>query len=246
MVVATFACTLLFAVVHLGVHHLHLVDHAPRSRWLSAAGGGAVAYLFMHILPELALHQQSLAPETEDGAWLVREQTIHAVALAGLAAFYGMERAVKRRRQRQRHDPLPPDAPRPGLYAVHLAAFAAYNAFVGYLLSHREAESLTALLLFAVAMALHFVSTDFALLRDHRERYRRHGRWLLTASAAAGWALGVATRLPDAAVGLLFAFLAGGMMLNILKEELPEERGSHFGAFAGGAALYAGLLLVAV
>lgn len=40
------------------------------------------------------------------------------------------------------------------------------------------------------------------------------------------------------------AFLAGEVILNVLKEELPNERKSRFGAFALGTAAYAALLLV--
>ena len=42
---------------------------------------------------------------------------------------------------------------------------------------------------------------------------------------------------------LLFALLAGGVIMNVLKEELPEERESCFWALALGAAVYAALLL---
>ncbi|WP_180381094.1 MULTISPECIES: hypothetical protein [Fischerella] len=44
-------------------------------------------------------------------------------------------------------------------------------------------------------------------------------------------------------IALLFTFLAGGVILNILKEELPEERKSRFWAFALGAGIYTVLLL---
>jgi hypothetical protein len=44
-------------------------------------------------------------------------------------------------------------------------------------------------------------------------------------------------------LGLLFSFLAGGVVLNVLKEELPEERKSNFWAFLFGVVFYAGLLL---
>jgi hypothetical protein len=37
--------------------------------------------------------------------------------------------------------------------------------------------------------------------------------------------------------------MAGGVILNVLKEELPEERQSKFWAFALGAAIYAALLV---
>ena len=52
------------------------------------------------------------------------------------------------------------------------------------------------------------------------------------------------TEIPEVAIAVLVAFLAGGVVLNVLKKELPEERESRFWAFALGATLYAALLLV--
>ena len=124
-----------------------------------------------------------------------------------------------------------------------MASFATYNGLVGYLLLHREEMTLRGLGFFAVAMALHFVVTDFGLNEDHKAPYRRIGRWLLAAAVAAGWALGLATELPEAGVAALTAFLGGGVVLNVLKEEVPSERQSRFWAFAGGAVAYAALLL---
>jgi hypothetical protein len=59
-----------------------------------------------------------------------------------------------------------------------------------------------------------------------------------------GWAVGQLTTVPPIVVGFLFALLAGGVILNVLKEELPEERQSRFLPFVLGAGLYAVLLLV--
>lgn len=59
----------------------------------------------------------------------------------------------------------------------------------------------------------------------------------------AGWGVGVSTEVHPAALAALFAFLAGGVILNVLKEELPEERNSAFSAFALGSFCYAALLL---
>jgi zinc transporter ZupT len=49
---------------------------------------------------------------------------------------------------------------------------------------------------------------------------------------------------PPQFIGLLFAFLAGGIVLNVLKEELPEDRESQFWAFVVGAAVYSAVLLI--
>ena len=57
--------------------------------------------------------------------------------------------------------------------------------------------------------------------------------------------MGLATTLHPVAIGALFAILGGGVVLNVLKEELPENRESRFWAFALGATLYSALLLLA-
>ena len=123
-------------------------------------------------------------------------------------------------------------------------AFAAYNGLVGYLVVHREDPAWRGLVLYTSAMALHFVVNDFSLREHHKKAYSHTARWLLAAAAFAGWALGIATEISGLALGVLAGFLAGGVIMNVLKEELPAERESRFWAFAAGAAGYAALLLV--
>jgi zinc transporter ZupT len=61
----------------------------------------------------------------------------------------------------------------------------------------------------------------------------------------AGWFVGVFTTIDPLWLSALFAFLAGSIVLNVLKEELPEDSESRFWAFAIGTAGYASLLLAA-
>jgi hypothetical protein len=92
-------------------------------------------------------------------------------------------------------------------------------------------------------MGLHFRVNDFGLEQHHRERYRRLGRWILAAAVLAGSALGPWMRVPAPLVSVIVAFLAGGVILNVMKEELPTEREGRYAAFALGAAGYAALLM---
>lgn len=57
----TFISALVLAGVHVFSGSLRLLDKIPRSRWLSFAGGVAVALAFLKILPELAESQESVA-----------------------------------------------------------------------------------------------------------------------------------------------------------------------------------------
>ena len=58
-----------------------------------------------------------------------------------------------------------------------------------------------------------------------------------------GWATGLLVELPQLAIGCLFAFVGGGIILLVLKEELPEERRSRFVPFILGAGAYSLLVL---
>ena len=55
---------------------------------------------------------------------------------------------------------------------------------------------------------------------------------------------GQTIELNEAAISLIWSFLAGSIILNILKRELPDEQKSCFGSFVSGAALYTVLILL--
>ena len=93
-------------------------------------------------------------------------------------------------------------------------------------------------------MALHFGVDEHGLREHHKGMYTRIGRWVLAGAVLLRWVIGFLTEIPEVAIAVLVAFLAGGVVLNVLKKELPEERESRFWAFALGATLYAALLLV--
>lgn len=239
MLITTGACAIVLALVHLFVGKLTFLDVVPRSRWLSFAGGVAVAYVFLHILPELSVHQETFAEGLGVGEGAA-EAWVYLTAMSGLALFYGLERAAKKSRETSAEDKVESE-----ILWLHLISFGIYNILVGYLLHHREEAGVWPLVTYVVAMSLHFVTNDFGLRQDHKHQYDASGRWILAVAALAGWLVGIFTSVPPIIVGFLFAFLAGGIVLNVLKEELPEERESRFLPFLLGAAGYAALLLAA-
>lgn len=235
----TFIAVTALVVVHLFAAKLRFLQGTPRSRWLSAAGGISVAYVFLHLLPELA-EGQDVIQRSAQGGFRFLEHHAYLIAFAGLTIFYGLERAAKASRKAR---PVgEKDTTGPGVFWLHMVSFSIYNILIGYLLV-RNVRSLMGLAFFAIAMALHFVVTDFGLHEHHKAMYTRLGRWLLAAAVVVGWLIGIAVEIPELAMSMLVAFLAGGVILNVLKEELPEERESRFSAFLLGGAGYALLLL---
>ena len=89
-------------VVHLLSGKLRFLEGNPRSAWLSIAGGVSVAYVFVHLLPELGEGQEVIAEAVgQDLSFL--EKHVYLIALVGLAVFYGLESlaATSRRRKRE-------------------------------------------------------------------------------------------------------------------------------------------------
>ena len=228
------------ALVHLVAGKLRFLAVVPRSRWLSFAGGISVAYVFAHLLPQVAGGQEALQG-TALAEVVIGEGHVWLLALVGLVAFYGLERAAQRSRE---EGDEPGDQTEPGVFWLHMASYGLYNVLVGYLLGEGEGGTEAGLVLFWVAMALHFFVNDYGLRQHHKGRYDRIGRWLLAAAVVAGAAIGAVETIHPALIAGLVAFLAGGIVLNVLKEELPEERASRFWPFALGAVGYAALLVV--
>ena len=228
----------ILALVHLFAGYLRFLRGIPRSRWLSLAGGASVSYVFLHLLPELRSGQITLEESTVPVLGYL-EHHVYLLALLGLVVFYGLERAAKLSR-------APSDeTPSAGVFWLHMASFFVYNLLIGYLLVHREEPGLESLLFYFAAMALHFIVNDFGLREHHEDRYHRHGRWMLAGAVMSGWAVGILTEVSEPVLAVLISFLGGGIILNVLKEELPEERKSRFWAFVLGSAGYALLLMAA-
>jgi hypothetical protein len=65
-----------------------------------------VAYVFVHLLPELSEGQE--ANEEELNTFPFLERHVYLVALLGMTLFYGLERSARQSRRRRRASPTPP------------------------------------------------------------------------------------------------------------------------------------------
>ena len=237
--------SLLAIVLLVGVHLFvgwFRLSRLPRSRWLSLAGGISVTYIFLHVLPEFAAYQEVLAGNERIPFLQYLEHHVYAFALLGLVVFYALERAAKRSQEPRRDPDYDHREGSSRIFWIHILSFMLYNAIIGYLLVWREDQTTLGLLYYVVAMAFHFMVTDYGLYDHYRDMYRTSGRWLVVAALVGGWVLGLVERIPEVYIGMIFSFLAGGVIMNVLKEELPEERRSNLGAFVAGVVAYAVLL----
>lgn len=206
------------AAVHLVADRFPVFGIISRPRWLSAASGVSTVYVFVYLFPKL---------DVLDGI----EPNVYAVVFLGLAAFFALERlgrvAQSPRVERLLDEPV---------FWFHITAFATYNLLIGYLLA--RGVLIDGRIPFAVAMAMHGFGNDEGLRRHHREPYHRIGRWVLAGSVVLGALAGFVVAIDPWTLGILLGLLAGGIIFNTIKEELPPDRESSFVGFAAGAGVF--------
>lgn len=228
-----------FMAIHLFSKYLSL-DHLPLRRFLSFAGGVSVAYVFMHLLPAVSRGQQHVAEQIGIDSGFSR-YFVYLIALLGFALFYAMEHfAIKTWSEGD-----DPDSPRvqSRLFWFHIAFFVAYNMMIGYLVASDPYQSGLRMLLYFIALGLHFFTNDWNLRRHHKEDYDRYGRYLLAGGILAGWLIGALSQYPEVVLVIVEAFISGAIVLNAIKEELPSGKNSNLTVFLSGLVVTAFLFV---
>ncbi|MCM1984842.1 hypothetical protein [Lyngbya confervoides] len=222
------------ALIHGFASQLPSERFISRHRWVSFAGGVSLGYVFLEIFPELS-HAQETLVHSKLSAIAYLENHIYLLALLGLVIFYGLDKIALKLA-----DPAVPEPT--AFFWIHLLSFALINGILGYLLQDLSNHSLFSCLLLFIALGLHLFVIDEHLREHHRVPYDGIGRWVLAAAVVVGMALGRATDLNEAAIAIIWSFLAGSIILQVLKRELPPERETYFPAFVLGTGLFALLL----
>lgn len=207
-------------------------------RLRSFAGGVAVAYVFLHMLPELVEGKDSVGQLLSRVEHLtpLLDLGIFLVALTGFTLYYGLELLAAHQADKS------PEA-QGKVYALHLGMFCLYNFLITYTMPLRVQTGLGYAMIFTAAMALHFTFTDRGLARNFPQRFNHGGRLILVGSLGLGWVVTALTEpINVLAISLMIAFLSGSILYNVFKEELPAERESSYPWFALGLGLTTGLL----
>ena len=167
-----------------------------RRRWISAAAGVSVAYVFVDVLPELGAQQQVFTQAKSHAAMLFVENRIYVLALISFVVFYGLDHIVFAKRESTGGVSGELDC----VYLLHLAGFAAYSGMIGYLLVERAQRGWLALTVYTFVMAVHFLIVGHSLAEEHGLEQQRLSRLLLAGSVLAGWLLGATLPLSECGI----------------------------------------------
>jgi hypothetical protein len=235
--IETGAAALVFTAVFLGGGHFYPGRLLTRNQGalLSGSAGISIAYVFVHMMPELAGARQTFVkwtsiPTAFDG------MVVYFLALVGFLVFFSLDRYSKGAQTTVAEGGIPD-------FSLKLIGFSAYVCLVSYLLVNNLENSLIASATYAAAMAVHFLTFDHSFREEPGGGYQRRGHLLLAAAAPVGWVLGLLFSLPQDILALMLGFLSGGIIVNSMITELPTGRGGTMWPFLSGSLIYS-LILV--
>ena len=178
MILITFLFTIGLMFVHIFSKNLHFLHSVQRHRFLSLSSGVAVAYVFVHLLPEFNEYQVILENTLDNKLLILLEDHIYMIAMFGLVVFYGLELIVRKMKDVNKTAENVEASMR--VFQIHIGMFFIYNAIIGYLLVRGTYDGVLGHSFYFIAMAVHFITNDWSLRTSHKDVYDRYGRWLLS------------------------------------------------------------------
>lgn len=187
----------------------------------SVGGGMAIAYVFLMLLPEL-----------ERGHAVVGD-SIHILVLTGFLFFLSLELWFQGGRAA-----AVPQHGTPALFRFHVGLGWFYSWTVVYALPEVVGVVGIKALISTAALGLHMLYKDYVLGVHEPGEFDVWARFALAAAPLTGWLAAVLIPPSEATGDILIAFLAGYLLQNVFRNEIPEYRESRLGWFVMGALFY--------
>ena len=210
---------------------------SQQQRWASLGGGAGLAYVFVHLLPELASGGSELS-ETIGMIPYAPTNLVEAflffVALLGVLVVFSIDVLA------QGQTSLSPISS-----WLHLSSFAAINYLYAYSLPSLISTGILYAVLFTVAVASHVLLADRFSVIHHPRRFRQRNRCIGSAALVLGLLNAFLLHpISDLTLAFATAFLGGGLLMTVFREELPAVNSTRLLWFLCGSGGMAILLVI--
>lgn len=239
MQTAAFLSVILLALTHVFNDRFRFLSGSTGRYWLSFGGGIAVGYVFMHLLPDIAGARAKYIDDP--GLRGLLSEHLFLLMMLGLVIYYGIDLLESRFNVADEHVAVGRSRRNVMLHAV---GYAVYNFLIGYLVTNLPRPGMVPLLLITGIMLLHFIGLDFHFRQMAQAFYDRWLRWVFSISILLGALLGTQFHISGFAKAVCFAVLSGAILINTIKEELPDDEKASFAAFCVGVALMTAVIIL--
>ncbi len=191
---------------------------------MSLAAGISLTYLLLFLLPELYEGIETL------------QKLLFLFVLFGALAFHMVEKYIY---QHEKKNKIMRD-----LSIVHAVSFFTYHFIVGVVLVHLLQRNILTGVLFLLPI-LSFTAVGQVSLREIRGKLieKNFIRIGLSAATLIGVIEAIYLPLPPAAFYSLMGFVAGAMLYQVMRENIPSEKYGNAMWFLMGAFIYAIIIM---
>lgn len=221
----SFLAVVALCVICITLPYWRMFKQQPHPPILSVSAGVGLTYVFLALLPKLAEVQASFQSGDTQEPLLAIGLQAYLAALAGFVIFLLIAN------QGFFEDAnTPVQSTSLGEMVVFLV-FAIYYIQIGFLLGEWPIVNWFAYLALTFAFGMHLVGINYHLLKRFPRRYPNFLRWLFGVCLLAGWGASVFAEQLSTLVKLSTMFVAGGIIITAIREEIPSQKDANIPYF---------------
>ena len=233
------------ALGHILIWKVQSYSVTRTQRWLSFGAGASVAYVFVHVLPEIGIFQQKLmgyAGHNPHGGFLSNH--LYLAALGGIFLLYFLDFLENRFEYKESHT-LTKNTHFTRVSFIKLLLYFLYNVLVAYMITQRPGDGIINLILITFGLTLHFIVFNLRIAELYGELYHKYICWIISAGLILGWVVGITVNIPLVIEVTLFSVIGGIITYIALKVECSHTENRAPFHFMAGVLLYTLIILAA-
>jgi len=190
--------------------------------WSTAAGGFAVGYVFLLLLPKLTIVGNKGMDKWPDYPMLGLS-VIYLFVLLGFVSYWVID--------------LLSTEDRPGhtyWRRVQSTSFFLYNVLMGELIATSHDATVFVFSLTVFSIFFHLAGMNHLFHHWHPKYFQTRMRWVMSSGVLIGAMGGYFEIFTGKVIGLATAYMGGAILINVIYYEMPKKRGSNTIPFLSG------------
>ena len=217
---------LLMAAAYILYPGFEKAASAHQHLWIPFTGGVAIGYVFLYLLPKLSDYTDSIRVEDVQGIREILDYRVYLYGLLGFVFYYFVDQYKAQKNRKQI-----------GPKILLGSGFFIYSLLTGYILANWSRPGLIPVFLAGSILTLHLLGVNHQLRKWHRRVFDDYFRWLFAFALIIGWGAGIFLDIPREMEIAVTGMLAGGIITNIMNEEIPNRNPYKIVPFIAGVVL---------
>ena len=217
---------LLMAAAYILYPGFEKAASAYQHLWIPFTGGVAIGYVFLYLLPKLSDYTDSIRVDGVQGIREILDYRVYLYGLLGFVFYYFVDQYKAQKNRKQI-----------GPKILLGSGFFIYSLLTGYILANWSRPGLIPVFLAGSILTLHLLGVNHQVRKWHRRVFDDYFRWLFAIALIIGWGAGIFLDIPREMEIVVTGMLAGGIITNIMNEEIPNRDPYKIVPFIAGVVL---------